>query len=311
MIVDFTEARKHVGGWIYDVSGWVYDVSRIWSSRNSPSEFQDEFREDYPVTVWKDRNRKEVLSSQDEIIFKDDSVDIRSQRCFFETDPFLKAVADKQSELSDRVPEPVRSDDLILLTSRVVGYVLRDRKFALLNVQFLRPLRRTTDGFKDLKLPRGHKEMVQALVRSHSVRRHIDAGVEQSVDYDVVRGKGRGLIILLHGVPGVGKTSTAECVAESTGKPLFPITCGDLGLTPQEVEGSLRKIFQLAQVWDCVLLLDEADVFLAQRTKTDLKRNALVSGKMPPFLPSPPGNSFLTQVQYSFACSSITRASSS
>ena len=78
---------------------------------------------------------------------------------------------------------------------------------------------------------------------------------------------------------GVGKTSTAECVAEATGKPLFPITCGDLGLTPEHVEKTLRDTFHLAQLWDCVLLLDEADIFLAQRNKTDLQRNALVSGQ--------------------------------
>jgi hypothetical protein len=35
----------------------------------------------------------------------------------------------------------------------------------------------------------------------------------------------------------------------------------------------------MAQAWDCILLLDEADVFLAQRSKTDLDRNALVSGE--------------------------------
>lgn len=43
---------------------------------------------------------------------------------------------------------------------------------------------------------------------------------------DLVRGKGKGVILLLHGVPGVGKTSTAECVAEYTGRPLFALTCG-------------------------------------------------------------------------------------
>jgi signal recognition particle GTPase len=60
---------------------------------------------------------------------------------------------------------------------------------------------------------------------------------------DMMQSSGRGLIILLHGVPGVGKTSTAgkqskrkgwvqtlileqECVAANTGRPLFPITCG-------------------------------------------------------------------------------------
>ena len=54
---------------------------------------------------------------------------------------------------------------------------------------------------------------------------------------------------------------------------------GDLGLTPREVEKTLKDIFHLAQLWNCVLLLDECDIFLAQRTKNDIKRNSLVSGK--------------------------------
>jgi len=45
------------------------------------------------------------------------------------------------------------------------------------------------------------------------------------------------------------------------------------------VDESLREIFRLAHLWDCVLLLDEADVFLSRREVYDLKRNALVSGK--------------------------------
>ena len=53
---------------------------------------------------------------------------------------------------------------------------------------------------------------------------------------------------------------------------------GDLGLTPREVQSKLEPHFQLAQAWDCVLLLDEADIFLAQRSNSDLERNALVSG---------------------------------
>ncbi|KAF2253000.1 P-loop containing nucleoside triphosphate hydrolase protein, partial [Trematosphaeria pertusa] len=86
---------------------------------------------------------------------------------------------------------------------------------------------------------------------------------------------GKGLIMLLHGAPGVGKTSTAgtwkECVAALHARPLFPITCGDLGMTPAEVETNLDFNFQLAESWGCVLLLDEADVFLAERTKSDVK----------------------------------------
>ncbi|KAF2800360.1 P-loop containing nucleoside triphosphate hydrolase protein, partial [Melanomma pulvis-pyrius CBS 109.77] len=94
---------------------------------------------------------------------------------------------------------------------------------------------------------------------------------------DPVKGKGHGLILLLHGAPGVGKTSTAECVAADDGRPLFPITCGDLGTTAEEVDARLELNFQLAQSWGSILLLDEADVFLAERLKSDVERNALVS----------------------------------
>lgn len=44
-----------------------------------------------------------------------------------------------------------------------------------------------------------------------------------------------------------------------------------------EVEKNLYHNFRLAHKWGCVLLLDEADVFLAKRTKNDLRRNAVTS----------------------------------
>lgn len=274
VIVDFAQALK------LGLDELVFRAGLDWIVTQLPSaSYPDQFSEDYPITVWKDGNQKDVHRYRDDTIFNDDIIDLRSFKHHADTDPFLKAVADLDMEIGNVGYENLRDDDIVVLPSRVIGYVLRERRWALLDVQKLRPIPPKADGFRELKLPRGHKDMVQALVRSHSMRREIDAATQDSADFDVVRGKGRGLIILLHGVPGVGKTSTAECIAESTGKPLFPITCGDLGLTPPDVEKNLRGIFQLAQAWDCVLLLDEADVFLAQRTKTDIKRNALVSGK--------------------------------
>lgn len=139
-----------------------------------------------------------------------------------------------------------------------------------------------SDGFKDLVLPEDHKQIVRALVKTHA-RGPRSASGEKDIparQMDLVKGKGKGLIILLHGVPGVGKTSTAECVAAHTNRPLFPITCGDIGgQTPREVETNLESYFDLARKWGCVLLLDEADVFLGERTKGDILQNSLVSGK--------------------------------
>ncbi len=141
-----------------------------------------------------------------------------------------------------------------------------------------------TDGFSELVLPPGHKDIVRALVKTHArgpggQLSGITKNSAASRDIDLVRGKGKGLIVLLHGAPGVGKTSTAECVAANTGRPLFPITCGDIGgVSAREVEQNLESFFDLARKWGCVLLLDEADVFLSERTKGDIKQNSLVSG---------------------------------
>lgn len=144
------------------------------------------------------------------------------------------------------------------------------------------------DGFDRLVLPDGHKDIVRALVKTHA---RIIGKDEKDADrndvlsqpkmrqFDVVKGKGKALILLLHGAPGVGKTSTAECVAANANRPLFPITCGDLGSnSAQEVESNLEKFFELARKWSCVLLLDEADVFLSSRQRGDIRQNSLVSG---------------------------------
>lgn len=44
-----------------------------------------------------------------------------------------------------------------------------------------------------------------------------------------------------------------------------PNFAGDVGYEPEDVERNMGKHFKLAHRWGCVLLLDEADVFLAKR----------------------------------------------
>ena len=53
---------------------------------------------------------------------------------------------------------------------------------------------------------------------------------------------------------------------------------GDLGVEASQIEKELEQKFHLAQKWNCVLLLDEADVFLTRRTRSDINHNSLVSG---------------------------------
>lgn len=125
------------------------------------------------------------------------------------------------------------------------------------------------NAFDALVLGQKQKKLIHSLVLQH-------ANKENGFD-DIIKGKGLGLVGLLAGTPGCGKTLTAEAVAEVTHKPLYALSAGELGITPTSLERTLDRVLELAQIWDAVLLLDEAEVFLTQRNFSDLGRNALVS----------------------------------
>jgi AAA+ superfamily predicted ATPase len=123
-------------------------------------------------------------------------------------------------------------------------------------------------AFESLVVDEDTKELIHALITNQ-------LAAEKGTD--LISGKGNGLIVLLHGGPGTGKTFTAESVAEIAEKPLYRVTCGDIGTKPEDVEQYLESVLHLGKIWGCVVLLDEADVFLEERSLKDLQRNALVS----------------------------------
>ena len=138
-----------------------------------------------------------------------------------------------------------------------------------LNVSQLQPVAFRKNAWDRLVLDDEYKDIVQAMVSSY-----VDKTGRLD---DLVAGKGAGLVALLHGPPGSGKTLTAECVADSFEKPLYQVTCGDIGTYPEDVEERLEEIFDYAVTWGAIVLLDEADIFLQDRDYTNLRRNALVS----------------------------------
>lgn len=101
----------------------------------------------------------------------------------------------------------------------------------------------------------------------------------------------------MFGPPGVGKTYTAEAgkspaaflpimlkltfatVAEKARVPLYQVSAAMLGSTPEVVEPALTRALELCRLWNAMLLLDEADIFLGARLDDSLTRNELVSGK--------------------------------
>ncbi|KAL8666264.1 MAG: hypothetical protein Q9202_001532 [Teloschistes flavicans] len=163
-------------------------------------------------------------------------------------------------------PDTVPDEMCKLLAPQTVhGYCMRDKVWKNLNVTQLRPVSWRKNSWERLVMDAEYKEIIQAMVSS-------TAGLE-----DLIAGKGAGLVTLLHGPPGTGKTLTAECVAESFERPLLSLTCGEIGTHSSMIEERLGEAFDDAITWGAILVLDEADVFLEQRTYENIERNALVS----------------------------------
>ncbi|KAH7333074.1 hypothetical protein BKA65DRAFT_507096 [Rhexocercosporidium sp. MPI-PUGE-AT-0058] len=186
-------------------------------------------------------------------------------------------------EKKGQVPEPF-TDDLgsqamkqenppdekfvYLLPLSMKGFNLQRKRWVDLEVDRMYDVVWNKKAFKSLVLEEKTKDLLEALIRNQ---------LDSEKSTDLIHGKGNGLILLLHGGPGTGKTLTAESVAEIAEKPLYRVTCGDIGTEPDEVEPYLESVLHLGKIWKGVVLLDEADVFLEQRSLGDLRRNALVS----------------------------------
>ncbi|KAI1146887.1 P-loop containing nucleoside triphosphate hydrolase protein [Nemania diffusa] len=164
--------------------------------------------------------------------------------------------------------DPPESPDIYVFPRTIPGYDLHSKKWVDLDVDSIYDVTWNKQSFDYLVVDAETKELVQALVMRQIAR-------EQSTD--IIDRKGNGLIMLLHGGPGTGKTFTAESVAEFAEKPLFRVTCGDIGTEPEQVERYLESVLHLGKTWGCVMLIDEAEVFLEQRSLDNLARNALVS----------------------------------
>jgi hypothetical protein len=159
-------------------------------------------------------------------------------------------------------------DQLLICASWINGFTFAHKTWCQLAVAPLADVVWNHDAFKKLVMEKTRRQLVHSLVKAH---RQDEAAFD-----DIVENKGKGLVGLLTGGPGVGKTLTAEAVAEVTQRPLYVVATGELGVDADVVDKRLGLILEITRRWGCVLLIDEADVFLAARGK-DLARDTLVS----------------------------------
>ncbi|OCH84460.1 P-loop containing nucleoside triphosphate hydrolase protein [Obba rivulosa] len=170
--------------------------------------------------------------------------------------------SNEQTQLTD--------DELLLTTPLVYGFSLGDKQWLEFAIEHVDPIQWNNDAFENLVIPKEHKIVLKTLVENHES--------DNSANFDdFVSGKGLGLVVNLFGNPGTGKSLTAEAMSECLRKPLYVVGAADLGTTADTLDQRLTTIFRMTAVWNAVVLIDEADVFLEERSLHDIHRNAMVA----------------------------------
>ncbi|KAI1776446.1 hypothetical protein F4818DRAFT_457784 [Hypoxylon cercidicola] len=145
----------------------------------------------------------------------------------------------------ETIYDELSEEDLIVANSTVRGFAFSTKKFLEFFVDNISPIKWDESCFEQLVLNPTTKKTVQAMVSMHARR-----GQDQPGFDDIVEGKGKGLVMVLHGPPGTDSYT---------------------------LETNLGRIMDITSTWCAVLLIDEADIFLARRNLTDLQRNAMVT----------------------------------
>ncbi|EIW82855.1 P-loop containing nucleoside triphosphate hydrolase protein [Coniophora puteana RWD-64-598 SS2] len=252
-------------GYSYGSSTVCYLIDKYWETRPL-SVLQCQILTDDMRSTLKERGRKYVALSGFQYMMYDNCRVVVDRRAWDQQSgsPRFVSTCDAIEELSE--------DKLHLLPSTVFGFNLRNKAWDEFDIFQLKPIQFDDMAWDHLVLDPDTKLLIKSLV-SATVNKNINTKIMS----DVITGKGGGLIAVLHGTPGTGKTLTAEAIAEHLRRPLYVVNSMELSTEPFELEERLKKVLELSHMWNAILLIDEADVFLEQRSLNELGRNSLVS----------------------------------
>lgn len=223
------------------------------SDSDSSASDEDSDEEGTKVVVYKDKKGKYHLIT----IPAGSGADLASQKL----DSF---------ESEDGSTHTFSEEELLIASPVVLGFAFSVKHWLEFSLSGIREIEWNSDAFDSLVLPQHVKQNLRGLVKSHRFN------AAKTID-DVIQGKGKGLNVVLHGPPGVGKTLTGESIADFLKCPLYAVSAGELGTNSRALEADLNRIMDITHSWGAILLLDEADVFLEQRQAQDIHRNSLVS----------------------------------
>ena len=156
-------------------------------------------------------------------------------------------------------------DSFWMVQPEIPAFSLNDKQWFIAFVDAMEEIEFNDNAFNVLKIKEDYKELMLSMINNNIP------------SFDPISKKGLGKIFLLNGNPGIGKTLTAEAMAEYLHKPLYFASVGELGTSIDELEEALKRIIDLTKRWDAIVLIDEVDVFAQKRNSTNIENNAMTA----------------------------------
>lgn len=135
-----------------------------------------------------------------------------------EEDSELEELEPDQRNGKNTIRGHLNDEQFLICTASLRGYSLKDKKWLEFFIDDVKAIIWNEQAFASLVAPPEQKELILAFAQSQAKNKN-------QFD-DVIQGKGCGIIMLLSGPPGVGKTLTAESVAETMKVPLYMLSAG-------------------------------------------------------------------------------------
>jgi AAA+ superfamily predicted ATPase len=178
-----------------------------------------------------------------------------------------------KSDLSNdamALDQPPLGSFLFLLPPTIHGYDISERQWKRLLTSNTSPVIWNKRAFDHIILRADAKdEALYTVASSMLTRGNISGSYGDNSD---------NMKLHFCGGPGAGKTFTAEALAEWMERPLYRITSDEIGTDPRNAEKIFNGILTTRTAWRCVVLFENADIFVQRRSLADkFHNNALVS----------------------------------
>ncbi|KAG1768716.1 hypothetical protein EDD22DRAFT_949400 [Suillus occidentalis] len=162
---------------------------------------------------------------------------------------------------------PVPEDDIALLPRFMPGFDLERKSWGLFDIDEVEAIKFNENAWKHIVLDESSKNVIEGVVGAFDFSEEAVADEGQT-----------GLVILLHGPTGTGKTATVEAIAEHFKRPLYSLSVYSLPLDTILLVDTLTSRLDAARSWNAIVLIEAGDILMqTQRHEPIMEDHARIS----------------------------------